>query len=348
MFGGGRLTRKFLSTLGDLPSRAEADALLKDFETYMRPWDEVIERHRSYDEAMTQWLEFQQWAAVATPTKTLPPLGEDDVASGLMNGWYVGCDPEFVMLDAAGRIVNVSETLNHDGPAGWDHSGDVIEIRPQPAHGTYKLLQRIQDIVLNNPGLIRLRDYKWRAGAYVRARSSRLGRDRILTLGGHVHIDQPAARGEETHEHRIKALDRVTEWLEGLDILPGAESAQRRNDPTAIQNRYGQFGDWRPAGGGSARPRMEYRTMCSWLYDPRAAYLALTGVKLAAQTPQIAMECLKKGRHSWPGLANWFDQYRTKDLNARRALERLFDDKTHPPKMDPTSAFRDNWTKLGV
>jgi len=313
-------------------------------------WEMIAAARRRYEEAFTELTEFQRWRGTATPAKPLQPLGEEDVPSGLINNWLIGCDPEFVVLDAAGRVVSVNNILPANGVVGYDHSGDVIEIRPEPAHGTYALVKRLQKEILTNKYLEPLANHRWRAGAYIRARVPRLGGERILTLGGHVHIDQPPKQygeDEEDHDLRIDALDRGTQWLEGLDILAQSESQARRSDPNAIRNRYGQFGDWRPAGKGG-RPRMEYRTMCSWLYDPRAAYLALTVAKLATQTPEITLESLKKGRYSWSGLGAWLENYRTKDTNARRALERLFDGGKRVPKMDPAAGFRDNWRSLNV
>jgi len=327
---------------------------IEDISKNMRSesWEEIIARQRNYTSALDQFEAYRKWRALQTPEEKLGPLEEEDVARGLINKWLVGCDPEFVVMDNLNRVVTVDGIIPHDGIVGWDHSGDVIEIRPEPAHGTYKLLQRLQKEILSNQELKQLEAYRWRAGAYIRARVTGRGAERILTLGGHVHIDQPPkARGEENedHEHRIRALDRVTEWLEGFDVLPQAECAMRRNDPTAVRNHYGQFGDWRPAGGdGGSRPRMEYRTMCSWLYEPKAAYLALTSAKLAAYAPEVVLESLKKHRHSWQGFAGWLDYFRTKDLNARRALEKLFDGVERPFKVDPSVNFRENWRTLGV
>lgn len=166
-----------------------------------------------------------------------------------------------------------------------------------------------------------------------------------------MHIDQPPADGhgedQERHDLRIQALDRVTDWMEKLDVLPSKECGERRNDPTAIRNHYGQWSDWRVSGNEGSRRRMEYRTMCSWLFDPKVTYLALTLAKIAAAQPQLTIEGLKKGQHSWEKLGGWLEAYRFRDANVRRALEKMWEGKK-PPKVNPDCNFRERWTELGI
>src|SRR6266478_2561142 len=113
---------------------------------------------------------------------------------------------------------------------------------------------------MRNEALALLSKYKWRAGALIKARMARADTltnargERVLTLGGHVHIDQPPDTESEEHTLRLSSLDRVTQWLEELDILPQKESIARREDPTARRHGYGKFGDWRPAGGRDGQP----------------------------------------------------------------------------------------------
>jgi len=332
-----RLTRKVLENSAESMRHIE--------------WEEIAAQEHRYNRMFEEFQQFLDWRGSATPQKVVEPLGEEDVPEKLINKWRIGCDPEFVVMDNAGRVVNVEGTVPHNGVVGYDHSGDVIEIRPEPAHGTYALTRRIQKEILQNEHLQKLQQYRWRAGAYIRARNTRAN-ERVLTLGGHVHLDMPPKQsGEdpETHDLRIAALDRMTDWLERLDILPMKESHDRRMDPTAVRNRYGQFGDWRPAGGErlGERPRMEYRTMCSWLIDPQVAYLALTGAKIAAAMPQLTLDGLKRGQHSWPKLGAWLENFRMRDANVRRALEKMWD-AGKQPKVDPTVDFKTRWGRLGL
>lgn len=312
-------------------------------------WNDIAAEGSRYAEMFTQYQKFLAWRSSTTPSKVLQPLGEEDVPQKLINNWMIGCDPEFVAMDNRGQIVNTEGTLPHNGVVGYDHSGDVIEIRPEPAHGTYALITRLRKEILTNEYLKLLQQYRWRAGAYVRARTTR-GNERILTLGGHVHLDMPPKQGgeePEVHDLRIAALDRVTDWLEKLDVLPLKESTERRNDANAVRNHYGQFGDWRAAGIPGGRPRMEYRTMCSWLIDPKVAYLALTSAKIAACMPQLTLESLKRGQHSWEKMQGWLENYRFRDSNVRRALEKMWDEGSKP-KVDPTVDFKERWKVLGL
>lgn len=317
---------------------------------FEREWNLIAQRNAAYEEAFQQLQEYIRWREQNTPTN-IQPLGEDDVPAKLINSWMVGCDPEFVVMDTKGGIVSTDGILPHNGVVGYDHSGDVVEIRPEPAHGTYALVRRLQKEILHNEHLKRLEPYKWRAGAYIRARVSRTGGERILTLGGHVHIDMPPVDyGEEPDRHklRIDALDRVTDWLEKLDVLPSKECSDRRNDANAVRNHYGQWSDWRPAAAGSGHPRMEYRTMCSWLFNPKVAYLSLTLAKIAAATPELTLEGLRKGQHSWPKLGTWLEHYRNRDSNVRRALEAMWDDGKKPLHVPVDVNFREQWETLGL
>lgn len=351
LYPGSVLSETDYNTLQAIASGTEVQVLEDSTKNMRSQWDQIAQQHKQYEGMLDEFQAYMAWRTQATPERVVQPLGEDDMPQKLINGWLIGCDPEFVAMDARGQIVNTEGTIPHAGVVGYDHSGDVIEIRPEPAHGTYILIKRLQKEILHNEHLAKLAQYKWRAGAYVQARTTR-GTNRVLTLGGHVHLDMPPKQyGEdpEVHDLRIAALDRVTDWLEKLDILPLKESIARRTDPNAVRLHYGQFSDWRPAGGTGvgAKSRMEYRTMCSWLVDPKVAYLALTTAKIAASMPQLTLDGLKKGQHSWPKMGTWMESYRFRDSNVRRALEKLWD-AGKQPKVDPTESFRERWQTLGL
>src|SRR5262245_52158139 len=156
MHAYGGIPTQFTISSGSGPSWEVPYQVSSNFPTHMRSeWNQIIRQERDYLEAYQQWLELQK--TIAAARKPAPPLEEEDVAAKLVNNWLIGCDPEFVVLGDRGGVVNVEGTLPHNGEAGWDHSGDVIEIRPEPAHGTYKLLQRMQKIILHNENLERLK-----------------------------------------------------------------------------------------------------------------------------------------------------------------------------------------------
>lgn len=275
--------------------------------------------------------------------------GEVERFNGMINNFLVGCDPEFAALDGQGQQINLTDKLRVEGEIGYDHNGRLGELRPKPAKGTYALVKRLHKLI-NSETVRNLQAAKLRAGA-------RVGRD---TLGGHVHLgfEMPAYRPIEydlnpqgqiqydatgnvrlrqtTPDARITALDRVTRVLENLDILPREESISRR------RGNYGKFSDVRDSNG-----HLEYRTMASWLFDPKVAYLCLTGAKLAAADAEGTLESLREDA-SFQSFVGWFDRYKRKDANARRAVERVLDQGHRGVQVSPDVDFRERWREIGL
>lgn len=317
----------------------------------------------------------------------------------LVNDFLIGCDPEFVAMDGNGAVVNCSRHIAHDGELGHDHGGWVLEFRPSPEKSTWKLISKLRKLVMDQrltliPGL-----KKARAGAYVAVPERR-----ALTLGGHVHIDIDPYRHEgaggmtREHEERVGALDRLTQYLEGLDILPTGESHARRmtsgygkygdvrvqkkvdgsgrQDPNprpsqqpfdmavhqhTMNNLYQQIGlggqqftQWSAASNTIAPPappspplrykyHTEYRTMASWMFDPKVAMLCLTGAKLAAAEPAITYQTLI-GAPSFTGLKSWYELFRSKDINAKRVCDTILDEGIKKVQVQPDVDFRERWT----
>lgn len=315
-------------------------------------WQEIA--GRDYAKAMEEFRAYRQWLDVK---RTPGPLVEDEEAMAvkLGNDWLLGCDPEFVMLDGEGRIVNTQGVLGKDGQVGYDHNGHVIELRPQPAKGTYMVLKRMKKLMDEDAQLQKLRQYKWRSGAIIKAvclhrdNLANAKGERTLTLGGHVHLDMPPKADSPDFKGMLEAEDRFTNHLEQLDILPKDESLKRRAEGAKAQGnqRYGQFKDYRPAGNN--HERMEYRTMCSWLFHPHVAFLCLTGAKLCAIAPLTANEYLRPRGVEESNLRRFFEAYKNRDSNARRVCEKLLDG--HDLKYlqhDPGVDFKETWRALGL
>jgi Phage phiEco32-like COOH.NH2 ligase-type 2 len=255
----------------------------------------------------------------------------------VINNFLLGCDPEFIALDTLGKTVHLDI---EEEEIGTDHGGRVGEFRPKPCKGAYALTKRIQRLILS-PTVQRIQAAKLRAGARANEES----------LGGHVHFGfknpvQPVTyydpndrntpykvknKGDDTI---VKALDKVTGLLEHLDILPLQESSNRR------RGSYGKWGDVRDSGGHT-----EYRSMCSWLYDPKVAFLCLTAAKLAAADPKGTLETLNKVT-GFEGLRKWIIGYRSKDSNALRVLNNIPEHKM--VQVDPSVDFRERWRELGL
>lgn len=255
---------------------------------------------------------------------------QDKSRTQVINDFLVGCDPEFVLLDDKGAIFNTLSVWPQEGEIGWDHGGRVQELRPKPTKGTYALVKRLQELILSKK--LASTVLACRAGAMVNDES----------LGGHFHFGVPYYSSDgtfyKTHLETIKALDAVTALLEHLDILPMQQCINRR------KGRFGKFGDVRPSGTDN---HIEYRTMASWLYDPKTAFLCLTAAKLAAADPKGTSEALAKVT-SFQGLEDWIQMYKAKDTNARRTLEVVLARGHKALQIDPDVDFRGRWERLGL
>lgn len=240
----------------------------------------------------------------------------------MLNNFLVGCDPEFAALNGSGTQINLANHLRSNGEIGYDHGGRVGEFRPEPTRGTYALTKKLHRLI--NSGVVaNLGAAKLRSGAKVLNDS----------LGGHVHFGFPVPRPGDA---KITALDSVTRTLEHLDILPRQESITRR------RGGYGHFGDVRDSGG-----HLEYRTMASWLLDPKVAFLCLTAAKLACCDPTETAQILGRVT-SFEGLSEWFNRYRTRDINARRVTDRVLNRGHKAIQVPPDVDFRENWRELGI
>lgn len=285
---------------------------------------------------------WQAYLAAHPPVPLIPDLPEEE--GTMLNDFKVGCDPEFMLVGADGKTVQANHYFPHNGEVGFDHGGRVAEFRPGPTRGILPIVKKIQELI-KSPA-VRSVKAKLRAGAICNNDC----------LGGHIHFGfncfaaKPPngvgalqggtfnARGLQT----TKALDALTQALEHLDILPSRESALRRASAQAGAYHYGHFGDVRDCNG-----HMEYRTMASWLYDPKVAFLCLTAAKLAAVDPDGTINALK-GCDSFAKFKKWLEGYATKDVNATRANEKLLDRGLKHIQVDPSVDFKERWEELGL
>lgn len=308
-------------------------------------WGQVIGTPANAQaELLQQQFLLQQWAHYQAARQRAEAAKELDEEGDMINNFRVGCDPEFMLLDGKGATVLASAHFPHLGPIGYDHNGRVAEFRPDPVKGVYSMVKSIQKLV-KSPMIINA-NRRLRAGAYCNNDC----------LGGHVHFgfnafeEKPPngfgiwnggklnARGAQV----TKALDSLTKALEHLDILPASESGKRRASAQGQGNHYGEYGDVRDCNG-----HMEYRTMASWLHDPKVTFLCLTAAKLAAADPEGSFATLKSV-DSFKKLGDWIENYKEKDLNAKRVVEKLVGAGHKKLQVDPTVDFRERWEELGV
>jgi hypothetical protein len=241
----------------------------------------------------------------------------------LINKFTIGADPEFAVLRDS-QVVNVGDIK---GPRlHSDHLGDVLEFTPAPAKSAFILIKNINSILKEDDYIKHLdRKIKLVGGAVVKSNR------RLVTLGGHIHFSAPI-------NIDLEALNRATNILERLDILPKEDSYRRRR--SGMGNGYGAWGDLRESNNGRT---MEYRTMCSWLHHPFAAFLCLTFGKLAVAQPGAVLSSLIVEKASYQTLEKSLRLFN--DADAQRAIEKLFEKKVDlTAKIDVD--IRDSWKSI--
>lgn len=266
------------------------------------------------------------------------------------NSFLLGADPEFVIKSPRG-IVNLAEFLDHGArnKLGYDHGGVVGECRPSPSVSAYEVVKDLRKILLKT-----FPDYysalhsagKWEAGAY---KFFHDGPRAEVSLGGHLHygleLRNRAAdfgQGWMIRESRgVQCLDKLTTGLEYLDILPSQECQARR------RIGYGRPSDVRFNG----EAHFEYRSMCSWLFDPEIALLMLTLGKLAMRFPMSLYKRL-------PATPSEFSESLLAEIINRGAQKHSDDDckilwegmfsENRKLQRDPTVDFRKAWENMNL
>ena len=235
----------------------------------------------------------------------------------LLNNFLLGADPEFAILED-GHLRQFQGAVDRYAPWGLDHGNWVMELHPKPEFSVRQMIANLK--VSFNDFAIAAPLGKWRAGARVAAP------ERVVTLGGHVHVDQPSCSGSQA-----AALDLFTQHLERLDILPRVECEERRT------SHYGRYGDIRVEHG-----HFEYRTFPSWLFSQRVTKLCFTGTKLAIIDPTGPAETLgSPDRASIPLLKSFFERFQHRDDDVDWLLaSSLFERKLN---VRPDRDLRDVW-----
>jgi hypothetical protein len=213
----------------------------------------------------------------------------------------LGADPEMVLLNPP-ELVNGSKLFSakvlrgHEKFYGFDHNGFVLEPHPAPNFSAREVCKNIKasmDVITHH-----FANYRHRAGAYLSTPQ------RVVTLGGHVHLDMPSLTREQ-----IQAMDVFCGSLEHLDILPASECTSR-----AARGNYGHKSDIR-----AERGRVEYRSMCSWLFSRKTSMLCITGIKLCAVAPKT----LKK-MQSIAALVSWLEGFKGADDDVDWILDKNY------------------------
>jgi len=223
-----------------------------------------------------------------------------------INPFKIGADPEFYAITKSGDHHNIKGyTTKEAADVAFDHNGDVLEVKPAPSKYAFRVVRRIKKLLLEHQTTTRMlsQGLRFRAGGRVTTATRNLG------LGGHIHIDIPF---DKDWQPQFNALHLIRQSLEDFDILPQKDSKYR--------NQYQHIDPVRKANDAN---RLEYRSMCSWLHSPVAAQLCLTAGKLAAAQPSSVVKVFD----SVAELRGWFEKFKTKDWDAARVVEKIFEPK---------------------
>ncbi len=195
----------------------------------------------------------------------------------------IGADPEFALIDpSTGRYVYAQKVpgLTIDGELGQD--GPLAELRPKPALSAKGLVENMAKIF--KEGRKKIDQYKWIGGATFK--NSAYPDDRILSMGGHIHIGNPPILPEDK---KVAVYQRSIQILDECVAIPlvrvdTPEPYLRRNTEYNGYGKYGRWGDQRPQEG-----RYEWRVPSGfWSVHPDVA-LAVLGT-----TKAVAEECYQR------------------------------------------------------
>lgn len=176
----------------------------------------------------------------------------------------LGADPEFLLLNAQGKVKFASAFVDKDGPFGCDaivlpsrrKVYPLAELRPAPSTDVRKLVVHLHRTLqlaarrITDPGLA------WVAGGMP---------VHGFPLGGHIHFS-----GVELDVRLLRALDNYLALP--LTLLEGETTAARKP-------QYGFLGDFRRKKHGG----FEYRVLPSWMVSPSVAKGVLALAKLIAE-----------------------------------------------------------------
>lgn len=200
-----------------------------------------------------------------------PPVKSVYSADGRhMNHFCLGADPEFMFVFEKQPVHATSYGLKPGLAFGADQNDRLVELRAAPARDAVTVLASV---------LAELRwlyrylgpDYsqiEWWAPAFYHGDG----------LGGHVHF----GRKRPNREDEVRGLDGLARLMRSVDLFDSV-GWTRRAQGDQFHQMYGQYGDIREQKHG-----YEYRTLPSWLDNPRLAYLVLVLSKLVILDPDIS------------------------------------------------------------
>lgn len=194
----------------------------------------------------------------------------------------IGSDPEFILLDNDRHEIYPS--IPHQAALGSD--GNLVEIRAHPAVTSAEHVKNMKDVFKRSPNVKSIQDVNWEAGCYISCKSSDGGRDRLIPVGGHIHIGTPAKLAAlfetDTSSYSyikvvsLSVLKKILDEYVGIPLMfvEGIKNSSGR------RSCYGKLSDVRVDHG-----RLEYRTPGGdWLAHPKLAEAVLDATKAVAHS----------------------------------------------------------------
>lgn len=226
----------------------------------------------------------------------------------LINRFKIGADPEYILASNAGTgwsSISARESgLKLKEAFGCDGSGRQAEMR---AHPSKFVLETVASLVDTFRWQMRITDtgkYQWLApGAW-----------NDDGCGGHIHFGtkrvwKPVSKITAAP---WKSVDNATKFLEIMNVIDKTGANTRR-----VHTGYGRWGDVRQQSHG-----YEYRSIASWLFSPRCAYLALVITKLSMYHPLVECATAYNSEQATSlAITNLLRAYQGSDDDARIALK---------------------------
>lgn len=193
----------------------------------------------------------------------------------------IGADPEFLIFDSDGNIINAGSRMSKSGIIGSD--GAMAEVRPAPATSADGVVSNIRKAFQDESLTERIRQFDWMCSCYHRTSS------RDYPVGGHIHVGNPARVTKIPMTEReiyFNVLNKIMDELLAVPCirLDGEMGRKRRTEcQMSLGNSnlangttgWGWFGEWRFCNG-----RLEHRSLSGmWLMHPSVAKAVLGTAK---------------------------------------------------------------------
>lgn len=218
-----------------------------------------------------------------------------------INHFMLGADPEFMFVIPGGNPEQATRLGLKAGLAfGADQNDRLVELRPAPSRSALEVLAST---------LAELRFlYRYLSGNPAASLNEWVGSAFLHGdgMGGHVHFGRKRPhQGEE-----VKGLDGLAKVMRAAQLFD-TQGWNRRSQGDQFHQIYGAYGDTRAQKHG-----YEYRTLPTWLDNPRLGFLVLTLSKLVLVDPDITSMWTEQELDPWAKLQGLAKYYKGRDDDA--------------------------------